>query len=47
VLVLERGVLVELGSHTELLAADGAYAALHRSWMDASAPGTLSASLDS
>ena len=37
VLVLDQGVLVESGTHAELLASDGAYAALHRSWLDASA----------
>ena len=37
VLVLEQGVLVEQGSHAELLKRGGTYAALHRSWMDASA----------
>ncbi len=37
VLVLDQGRLVEEGTHDELLTADGVYAALHRSWMDASA----------
>jgi putative ABC transport system ATP-binding protein len=37
ILVLDDGVLVEAGTHAELLAADGTYAALHRSWLDASA----------
>ncbi|UAL31801.1 ABC transporter ATP-binding protein/permease [Nocardioides rotundus] len=31
ILVMEDGAIVEQGSHTELLAADGAYAALYRS----------------
>ena len=32
VAVIDEGRLTELGSHDELLAADGAYAALWRSW---------------
>ncbi|MEU4559030.1 ABC transporter ATP-binding protein [Actinoplanes sp. NPDC023936] len=32
VAVVEDGMITELGSHDELLAADGAYAALWRSW---------------
>jgi putative ABC transport system ATP-binding protein len=36
VLVMEAGVLVEVGSHDELLARGGTYAGLHSSWMDAS-----------
>jgi ATP-binding cassette, subfamily B, bacterial len=35
VLVMEHGVLVEQGSHSELVAAGGAYAALYASWIDA------------
>ena len=30
ILVLDEGAVVESGSHTELLARDGHYAALHR-----------------
>jgi ATP-binding cassette, subfamily B, multidrug efflux pump len=37
ILVMERGAIVEQGSHTELLAADGAYAALYRSQFAAAA----------
>src|SRR5207244_8370567 len=36
ILVLDGGALVEVGNHAELLSRDGTYAALHRSWMDAS-----------
>lgn len=34
VCVIEAGHITELGSHTELLAANGAYAALWRSWRE-------------
>ena len=37
VAVIDEGRLTELGSHDELLAADGAYAALWRSWHGATA----------
>jgi len=38
--VVAGGQLVELGSHQELLAAGGQYAALYRSWIGSTAPGT-------
>ncbi|MGH9135672.1 MAG: ABC transporter ATP-binding protein [Acidimicrobiales bacterium] len=37
VLVLDRGRLVEQGTHGDLLAAGGVYARLHASWMDVTA----------
>jgi putative ABC transport system ATP-binding protein len=41
VLVLDNGSLVEVGTHEELLGKNGAYAALHHSWMDASQSGEI------
>jgi putative ABC transport system ATP-binding protein len=37
ILVFDRGRLVEQGSHDDLLAADGVYASLYASWLDATA----------
>jgi hypothetical protein len=37
--VLERGQVTELGSHAELIAAGGSYAALWRSWHGTAAAG--------
>ncbi|MFM7537952.1 MAG: ABC transporter ATP-binding protein [Acidimicrobiales bacterium] len=39
VLVLDRGRLVEQGTHAELVAAGGVYAGLWASWLDATAAG--------
>jgi putative ABC transport system ATP-binding protein len=39
VFVLDRGRLVEEGSHEQLLAAGGTYAGLYASWMDVTAAG--------
>ncbi|WP_410667890.1 ABC transporter ATP-binding protein [Amycolatopsis sp. cmx-4-68] len=39
ILVLDRGRLVERGSHAHLVAADGVYARLHASWLDVTATG--------
>jgi ABC-type multidrug transport system fused ATPase/permease subunit len=33
VALIDRGGIVELGSHAELVAAGGRYAALYRSWL--------------
>jgi ABC-type multidrug transport system fused ATPase/permease subunit len=42
VCVVEDGLITEIGSHDELLEADGAYAALWRSWRDEPEPARLS-----
>ncbi|MDT7546482.1 MAG: ATP-binding cassette, subfamily bacterial, partial [Actinomycetota bacterium] len=36
VLVVDEGVVVQRGSHAELVAVDGVYARLHASWMSQS-----------
>jgi len=33
ILVFDRGRIVEQGGHTDLVAADGVYAALYQSWL--------------
>ena len=33
-MVIERGRIVEIGSHDELLAKEGAYAALHKAQLE-------------
>ena len=38
VAVVDGGVVTEIGTHDELIAADGAYAALWRSWRDEPSP---------
>lgn len=43
ILVFDRGRLVEQGHHGDLLAAGGVYAALHASWLDATAATTAPA----
>ena len=48
VAVMERGELVELGTHDELLTANGVYAGLYAAWIDATAaePVEVSRSVD-
>ena len=36
ILVVDAGVVVPRGSHRELVAQDGVYARLHRSWVSQS-----------
>ena len=43
VLVFDRGRLVEEGHHDDLLVHGGVYAALHASWLDATAVPAASA----
>jgi ABC-type multidrug transport system fused ATPase/permease subunit len=41
VAVVEDGRIAEIGSHADLVARDGSYAALWRSWRDEPAPSVL------
>jgi ABC-type multidrug transport system fused ATPase/permease subunit len=46
VAVVEDGNITEIGTHDELVAANGAYAALWRSWRDEPEPADIARGLE-